>query len=498
MATTKNIFFDREKEIEKLNERYNELDSGGELVFLYGRRRLGKTRLIEEFLKQHEENSIYTSIVEGSKNQILKQISEDITNAGDFFESQEWDSLFRYLNKKSKNEKFIFVIDEFQRLNKRFQAIISRFQREWDSPLKNNKLMLILVGSSIGMMRKVALEDSSPLLGRPTWQFQLKPFSYLDFRKMFMEFSEEDKIKIYSIFGGTADYLSKLKKHISSYEKVNLLGIIKKLILEESGELYQQPENLLKSELKTSERYLQVLLSISSGAGKKSKEDILSKNKKRVIGLNYNSLGYYLKNLEIFLDLIKLEQPLFFKGKMGKYCISDNFFKFYFKFVYPYKETLKVGNYNFVLDNISENLDSYIGICYECIIRDILTGFNGRKFGDLNLNFIRIGSWWNRKTEEIDICAEGKNNVLLGEVKWNVNPLNQSVAKELIRKSKLVNTKKKKEFIIFSKNGFTEDCKKFMEKNKIKSFTLSNISHIISGKELQNQDWQNFLSPDKK
>jgi len=495
MATTKDSFFDREIEINKLNQRFDNLDKGGELIFLFGRRRLGKTRLIEEFLKQHPENSVYTSIVEGSKKQILKQISEDITKSGDFFESEEWDSLFRYLNQKSKNDKFIFVIDEFQRLNKRFQAIISRFQREWDSPLKNNKLMLILVGSSIGMMRKVALEDSSPLLGRPTWQFQLKPFSYLDFRKMFEGFSEEDKIKIYSIFGGTADYLTKLKKHISAEKEINLLEVIKQLILEESGELYQQPENLLKSELKTSERYLEVLLSISHGAGKKSKEDILSKNKKRIKGLNYNSLGYYLKNLELFLDLIKLEQPLFFKGKMGKYNISDNFFKFYFKFVYPNREALKVGNYNFVFDKIVEDIDSYVGICYESIIRDTLTGFNGKKFGNLNLNFIRIGSWWNRNTEEIDICAEGKNNVLLGEAKWNKNPISKKIPEELIRKSKLVNTRKEKELVVFSKNGFDEDCIKFMKGEGIKYFTLKNIEDIILGRI--SQDWREFLKPEK-
>ena len=248
MATTTDYFFDRTIETNNLEEKYQNLDNGGELIFLYGRRRLGKTRLISEFLDKHKGESVYTFIVDGgSKKQILKQISKDISNSGDFFESEEWDSLFRYINLKSKNKKFIFVIDEFQRLHKKHGHIISRFQKEWDFPLKNNNLMLILVGSSIGMMRRVALEDSSPLLGRPTWTFQLKPFTYMDFREMFKQFSEEDKIKIFSIFGGTPDYLSRLKKNIPYNDKLDLLRIIKELVLEENGELFEQPENLLKS-----------------------------------------------------------------------------------------------------------------------------------------------------------------------------------------------------------------------------------------------------------
>jgi len=481
MPTTNSslVFYDRTKELDKLRIKYENAVNNAELIYLWGRRRIGKTALITEFLKQHQKNSVYTFIVEGGKKQILHQISNDITEAGDFFATEDWDTLFRYLNKKSKNSPFIFVIDEFQRLYTKHKHVISRFQKEWDNVLKYNNLVLILAGSSIGMMRRVGLEDSAPLVGRPTWKFQLKPFSYIDFREMFKDFTEEDKIRIYSVFGGTPDYLSRLRKYVKPSEKFDIFTHITNLTLDSDGELFNEPETLLKSELRRSEKYLEIVEAIAYGSGKVNKETIhmrmVSKSKK----FNYNSLGYYLQNLEKFLDLIKLEQPLFFESKMGRYSLADNFFKFYFKFVYPNKKTIDANNIEFVLNNIKKQLDNHIGQCYEEIIKDILIFKNRSKLGELELNFIKIGSWWNRQREEIDICAEGEHTVLLGEVKWNKKPIDKRWAENLLRKSSYVKTNKEKKFVMFSRNGFDDECMAYMNEHNIFFFTLKDLSNIL-------------------
>lgn len=438
-------FINRETELKDLNERWKKETS--EFFVIYGRRRVGKTELIKQFIK--DKPSVYFMADKRSQKEQLLELGRLL---GSFFKDDllvkngfnEWLEVFQYLKRNIK-ERFVFVVDEYPYLVEGDNSISSIFQKGWDEYLKNSDVFLILSGSSISMMESEALSYKSPLFGRRTGQSLIKSLNFKQAHQFFKQKSFEDFLSIYAILGGMPAYLLGFNKDCSLEENV------KKNIFSRTSFLYNETEFILKEEFREPKNYLSILKALS-----------FSKTKFGEIGeyagLSKNMLTKYIDTL-INLKLIEKEVAITYdniqKSKKGIYKISDNFLRFWFRYVFPYKSDFEIEHYNEALRKFKDTFKEVESLVYEGVCTELLSDFRDKIF-----NFERIGRWWD-SGEEIDIV--GLNNdskqIIFGECKWSKNPVDADVYYDLKRKSLKVkwnNEERENYFILFSKNGFTK------------------------------------------
>jgi AAA+ ATPase superfamily predicted ATPase len=444
-------FINREKEIETLENEYRK--EGSSFVVIYGRRRTGKTTLIEKFIENKKSIYFLADLqneklqIERFKNIVADSLKDDLLR---FLQINDWETVFKYIFQKKFEEKLIIVIDEFQYLAKVNKAIPSIFQAIWDTNLKSKNVMLILSGSLISLMYDIALNYSSPLYGRRTSQIKLQPMNFFSFKKFF-KIKDNDKIlQFFSVVGGVPKYVEFLNENKDIFEN------IKDAILYKNSFLYEEPKFILKDEVRDPITYFSILQVISQGEHKIGK--IASK-----LGIETKNLTSFIEKL-IELDIIERELPITeenpLKSKKGLYFIKDNFFSFWFRYVFPYQSYLETEKYQFVLEKIKSDFKHYISFIFEKVAKEFILNV------DLPFSIKKIGKWW-EKDKEIDIVGVGENEVLYGECKYWDNPVGLNVLEDLKEKSKYVKVKNKKEFfVIFSKNGFTKDLIEFSKKNK--------------------------------
>ena len=460
-------FYDRTDELTFLSEQYTR--GSAEMIVIYGRRRVGKTELIKEFMASITERKLYFYVDLSGKSELLNSLSDAVREQ--LKESErfgDFESFFSYLSRKSDEGKFLLVIDEFQRFLDVAPEFITKLQHRWDSELKKKKLMILLVGSSIGMINKITESRAGSLYGRVS-RFKISPFRYVDFRLMFNDAEEDEKIIRYAVFGGTPYYLSKTKGIKDT------LQAISDLLLKKGGELVEEPRNLLEYEnVRVYAKYNSILHSIASGKERlKEMQDFTS--------LTSTVMPAYITRLDHLLDLVGKQDPMLGKERLGKYVIRDNFFKFWYRFIFPNQTALNLGNTKIVFDAIKDNLNSYVGKIFEDIARELLTLYINKEIKSVKMDFENIGAWWDRNGNEIDIVAYNHKakRILVGEVKWTNNPADTPLLEELMMKSRLINFNGTYQYMLISKNGFTERCIKRMEELKVLYLNLQDMETLF-------------------
>lgn len=455
-------FVDRIDEIKFLEKEYKRKTSS--FIVLYGRRRVGKTRLIKEFIKN--KDSVYFLATEESEAENIKTFQNILYSKYkipllDNNKLLSWNDLFYIISTLKLEKKLIIVIDEFQYLLKSNKGFSSILQKSWDEYLKDKNIMLIISGSALSMIKREVLSYSSPLYGRRTSQMNLKPIKFKYFKEFF-ENKNIDLIKLYSLTGGIPKYVEILES------KENIYDTIKENFLNVNSYLFEEPYFLLEKELKDIGSYFSIIKAIANGNNKLSK---ISTS----LGIKQTSLSYYLNNL-IELDILEREVPILEKNpqtsKKGIYKIKDNFLNFWFKFIYPYKSYIEIGNIDFVMNIIKKSfIERHVSFIYEDISKE--------KLIDLNLNdklpvkLSKIGRWWD-KNLEIDIVGVDRENkpILFGECKYTKKPVDLDVYYALVEKSKKLlkdNNQNNLYFAFFSYNGYT---KNFIDKVKKEKNTL--------------------------
>lgn len=462
-------FYNRKKELTLLRDRYKRLGEGILLV-MYGRRRVGKTELIKEFMRElPQTDKFYFYVDISGKQETLNSLSSAVQEQlGETVVFKEFNDFFYYVNKKSAYGKFLLVLDEFQRFLDTSPEFITQLQNHWDSELKEHKLMIILVGSSIGMMQRLTESRAGALHGRAT-RVKISPFGYADFRLMFKELSESEKIERFAAFGGTPYYLSKTKKF-----NPNLLAI-SDLVLKKGGELAEEPRTLMESEnVRVYAQYNSILHSIASG--KETLKEISDFTK-----IPLTTIPAYAQRLDGLLDLVAKNDPVLGKERLGRYKIKDHFFRFWYKFVFPNQTALNLGNDRLVMKNIEDELNGYVGRVFEEIVRELLILYLNKKIKGVELNFENIGGWWDRNGHEIDIVAynEKEKGILVGEVKWTNKPADIDLFWDLTEKSKLINFAGKYQYLLVSKSGFTEKCLDKMKETGVLYLDLRDITNLF-------------------
>ena len=455
MAEEKLDFYNRKEEIAMLKEKHAAIETSGKgaMLAIYGRRRVGKTELIKKFVKECKEQKLYFYVDLAERRVILNSLSKAIKEQlNDDIIFEDFEDFFRYITKKMDKGNFILIIDEFQRFLDVAPEFITSLQKYWDNTLKNKKIMIFLVGSSIGMVQKVTNSKAGALYGRAQ-KIKISPFKYNDFRLMFKELGEEEKVLRYGVFGGTPFYLEKTKPFKET------LDAIHELIIKKDSELSEEPKNLLEYEnVRIHAKYNSILQSIS--AGKEILKEIHDFTKMPV-----SSLPPYISKLDALLDLVKRNDPINGKERLGRYKITDNFFRFWYKFVFENQSALNMGARDQILKMIKSELNAYIGKIFEDIIREMLILYNGKEINGHKISFENIGSWWDRNNNEVDILAYNsrEKTFLLGEIKWTSEKLDVDAVEGLARKSKLVGLSGAYKLLFVSKNGFTEKAVKRMD-----------------------------------
>ncbi|MCI2415533.1 MAG: ATP-binding protein [Candidatus Aramenus sp.] len=439
-------FIDRQRELEFLEEKYRE--NKAQLIVLYGRRRVGKTELVKQFIKDKE--AIYhLSTNDGIQNNVkrLKEAFARLTGKNYFISlNVSLDELLIYFGDEISNRRVVLAIDEFQYLTEADKSVISQVQRAWDEKLSSTRLYLLITGSSVGMMENEVLSSRSPLYGRRTgsWKLSKLPFPVLS--SFFPGKNIEELIKIWSVVDGIPFYILQLDPSLSIEEN------IRRKIMEKGNVLYDEPLYLLREEFKEQRVYLSVLRAISQGYNTISKIS-------EVTGLDKGNLTSYLDRLE---ENEIVERVIPYGMKRGWWEIKDNFFDFWFKFVYENISDLEIDRVKEVMERI--NLGQYFSLKFEKLIRELIK----EKLIPLPFKFEYVGKYLH-KGEEVDVIAEGKEVLFMAEIKWSDNveckPLINKMRKIM---SKLNEEGKKNEYYgVFAKSFKNCDADVVFDLNKL-------------------------------
>ena len=461
------MFYGRENERAFLEGQFDRRESS--LVVVYGRRRIGKTTLLEKFAGNKKQ--LYFLATEESEQANFDKfcaIAAEVFADNIFLELRsDWEMAFKIIAEKSVRERVVIVLDEFQYLCSANSAFSSIIQRCWDGFLKNANIMLVLCGSHIGMMESQTLNYTSPLYGRRTGQIRLKQLTYLEMRPVFADESAYARILRYSVCGGVPKYAE------AFIGQGDLLEQIGRDVLDKNGFLYEEPYFLLSKELTSTGNYFSLLKTIAAGDHKIGK--IAAK-----LNTMQSQLTKYLKVL-IDMDIVERRVPVTesdpSKSKRGLYYITDNFLEFWFKFVYPRRDELETFRKQRAMTEIAKYLPErlaafvYEDVCIQYVLSE--------KFEqDTGLFFERAGRWWS-SNEEIDVVgiAASDKKALIAECKYYAGKLSRIQLDKIVSKLRQAEINNsfgadvQKIFAVFSINGFETDAVEFARSNNVLLFS---------------------------
>lgn len=469
-------FINRVKELEWLEETYQKASESGQFLVVYGKRRVGKTELVTYFLK--DKPYVYYLANRTTKGEQLQSATavfmagfSDTYIAGSSFPN--WRDFFDYLIKKvgerqKSKQPITLVFDEFPYLVEADGGISSFFQYGWDRGLKDQKALLVIMGSSISMMYKHALSKSAPLYGRRTGQWLLESFNYQETKKFYPKAPFENSFSLFAVSGGIPAYA-----RVFDGQKTLKENMVEN-VLPEGKYLSVEPELLLSEEFDDARSYLTILQAI--GLGRTKFSEILQQSH-----LPATALPIYLQTLTE-LRLVKKEvpvtEPIPEKSKKGNYSLSDPFLRFYFSFIFPNNSLIKSHSYETLFAQHSETLTQLVAKSYEDASAEFIQ--EAIEQGILP-HYEQMSRWWDKNTE-IDLVGLNKtdNSILFVETKWNTKPLDTNVLDDLKRKAQKVEwgRKGRKEyFALVAKAGFNDEL---IEKSKKEGIILIKEDRVVS------------------
>ena len=463
------MFVGRERELEALDRLYK--SNKFEFAVIYGRRRVGKTALINEFIG--DKKAIYFMGVESNAKQNLENFSKSIMEFANGIEAESsflsFQAALEYTFKLAENERIILAIDEYPYVARSSKSLASTLQLLIDKYKDKSKLMLILCGSSMSYMEDHVLAYKAPLYGRRTAQMKVLPFDFEETSRYFKSLSGEDKVLIYGVVGGTPQYLLQMD------DKLSVEDNIKNTYLNPISFLYEEPINLLKQEVREPAIYTAIIAAIASGASRMS--EISSK-----VGEDTNVCTNYIKNL-INLGIVQKETPYGEKtSRKSIYSIEDNMFRFWYRFVLDNNSIIARGAADLVYKRIEPHLSDYMGKVFEEICKQYL--WKQLLSGSCPVGFTSLGRWWGndpreRCQTEIDIMGEqDKNTALFAECKWTNEKVDLGVLETLVKRSNLFSYKTK-HYYLFSKSGFTQGCAD--KAKEMGNVSLVVVDNVIKG-----------------
>ena len=484
------MFIGRETELKFLNDKYN--TENGQLVVLYGRRRVGKTETLREFCKgkPHVFYSCTQSTDKVQLSKFSKQIlKEDIPAKQYISEFADWESAFRsVLDLPFGDNKKLLIIDEFPYMCKGNKSIPSVLQNLWDAELKDKNVMIILCGSAMSFIEKELLAEKNPLYGRATGIYKMTQMGFYDAVKFFPDYTDKDKILVYSILGGIPHYLRQFSPKLSVAQN------IKKNILTKGSVLYSEVDFLLHQELRETPIYNSIIEAVALGNTK------LNEISQKSLVEDTSKTSVYLKNL-IELGIVEREFSVDSKSKekantnRGTYRLTDNFFRFWYAFGFTNISQLEDGDVEGVYDYvIAPALQEFASYTFEDVCKEFVREM--QKKNELPFRYSKMGRWTGKTTvrdkdapkgvriaeTEVDILGIGKSEkeYLVGECKFKNTPFDYSEYLDTVTKLTPLKEGVKFYYALFSESGF--DSKVVSEADNNDNITLYNLNQIVNYK----------------
>ena len=462
-------FYCRTEELKKMNRRYE--NGNFECIVIYGRRRVGKTALINEFCK--DKPTIFFSALKSTGKENLEALSKAIMTYERSSSDDEhtpifnsYDAAFNELTSLANEQRIVVVIDEYPYLAGAEPAVSSMIQHLIDHKWSESKMYLILCGSSMSFMENQVLGQESPLYGRRTGQFKIEALNYKETAVFHPELSNEENALIYGITGGIPHYINKLDV------KDSIDDALLENLFDRSGYLYEEPDNLLNQELREPAVYNAIIKAIADGASRPN--EIVTK-----VGESSAIVSKYLKTLTD-LGIVKKETPVAEKpGKKIIYLLADNFFRFWYRFVPSNISAIDSGRISKTYPRlIKQHFSDYMGLIFEKMCRDYLIYYAENIPVELN----QIGQWWgtdnrNKKQIQIDIVGtpvEGREYII-GSCKYRNEKIGIDELELMRDYASVFGRGDRYHYYIFSKGGFTDALREAQKRGEVILITLDEM-----------------------
>ena len=479
-------FYNRKTELDEFERIWKLCDKSTHFTILSGRRRVGKTELVKKFCE--DKDHIYFFIGRKTLPPLLEELSDVARSKIENFPSiTKFDEWLKFLLSTVGDNTVIFF-DEFQNFKYVDESIFSDFQKIIDSHKEKVNVHIIVAGSHTSLMNKIFSDSKEPLFGRATEKYVLKPLLFKDVAEMLAEIGItdiEEQIQWYSVFGGIPKYYVVAQEQ--GLHGMDIHSALKILLFKDFAPLKEEARSLLIEDFGSEHAsYFSILEAVALG----NSEMTTIANKS---GINIKSISKYLGILVRDLGYLDYEVPVTemkpWKSKSGRYFLNDNFFRFWFRYVYRNRSYYEMGNYGIIMDKIQQDFESFVGREFEKIAMQFLVELNRdyinndpiSKDPKLPFNFSKIGKWW-RRGKEIDIVAlnESTGDILLCECKWRNRKTDVDTLSNLMDKSVSVDWGVKdrngnRYFAAISKSGFTKKAEEFAKENDFLLFTLDDF-----------------------
>ena len=478
-------FVSRGRELHALETFTQSVGAG--LLILYGRRRIGKTRLLTHFLKQHPDTpAFYWMATTHNEAYQLRDFSQAILRYDPRMNSAPtaefsfagWEEALRHLADIAAldDRPHLLILDEFSYLLRNEPAISSIFQRVWDHYLSQiPQVKLILTGSLIGMMARQVFAYQAPLYGRATAQIRLRPLPYTAVIELFPNRSAAERVAIYGVTGGVPAYLELFTRAGS------FVTALRDHCLVPGSIMLSDPAVILYEQLQQPQTYESILWSVASGYHNWS--DIA-----KMSGVTDTALGHYLKTLQE-LEFVERREPVLAKpaGKRGRYYARDHFLRFYYRFIVPRLGSLERGYQEAAAAKINAELRPFLGehvfeeLCREWVWAAAMAG---------ELTFVPevVGSYWSARRKQgvqLDVVAAAprEKKLFIGEAKWGRQLVGRSRLTDLVRRSQRMPQAAagwETQYALFARSGFTDALQAEAEAAGARLISLENLEQTLS------------------
>lgn len=457
----------RQNEMDRLEQMYE--SSNFEFLIMYGRRRIGKTTILQEFAGKHE--AVFFSAQEKNDALNLQDFSRIVQyrfEGGGIAPFPTWGDAFDYIGRKAGKERLVLLIDEFPFLAETNPSIKSILQHKIDHDWKEKNIFLVLCGSSVSFMVNEVMGYKSPLYGRITGSMEVLPFDYRESMEFFPEYSAEEKLIAYGILGGVPRYLNAFDSRKSLRE-----NIIRQ-ILTIGAVLNDEPQSLLRMELREPNVYNSILEAVAGGCNRVVEisnriHEEKSKCSKYILTL---------QSIRLLEKRVPCGEPE--TSKRGIYEITDYFYRFWYRYVFSNQSYYAMLGVEKACDEILEEINDYMGPVFEEICRQYLV--RRAKEGKLPFVPYSIGKWWGnnpriKAQDDVDILALDKSGekAIFCECKFRNKPMPMEEYEDLLLATGSFPNLKEKHFMYMSKSGFVESVVRRAQEENVRLLTLDDL-----------------------
>ncbi len=430
------------------------------LLILYGRRRVGKTRLLTHWRERHSEQALYwvaepTSALDQlrSFSQALYNFAHPNTPAPLDFTYSNWDQALQQVAEMAREQRMALFVDEVTYLIDVDPSIAGTLQKAWDHWLSESNLILALAGSQMGLMQKQILSYEAPLYGRASAQINLPPLPFEVTSQFFPDYSARERVKLYSIWGGIPAYWERLDHSVSVMENVRVQLLTSNTLMQE------EPRLLLQDFVNDPHNYVSIMRAIAYGAHTQNE---ISQH----TGL---SQGHISKYLSVLRDTGFVERRVpvtetLKKSRRGRYFITDPYLRFYYRFLSTYQTQLALGAQQQALTYMDQHLPAYIEAnTWQELCRDWLLQSHAN--GEFAVSIDNVGGAWTRKhTFDVVGISRRTQTLVVGNCFWNEEsaPVDSAVIQDLLTATSALVPKKSDNwtvhYLVFAAGGWTDDA----------------------------------------